>query len=351
MARSGSGVYNLTKHGVGAFSESLRQEVTGRHVRVSLVEPGRRRHRARLPQPARDPRADRASASAASSAWRPRTSPTRSPTSSPGPGTWRSTRCSIRPTEQEAEPRPGAPTRGARASGGRPADWPRPLNVPYSLPRSDRRRSGATSTQEIPCKKDSPSPAPARSRAASPPPPPRHGEVVLWARSGSSAERAAASVAKQCEKLPTSELEPGRVRVVTDLDALADGDLPRRGRGRGPGPQGPQLLAELARPRGPRRDPGHDHLVAVDRRAGPGQRAPGPVRRACTSSTRCRGWSWSSSSSARGRRDEVRERARALCEALGKTAGGGARHARLRRQPAAVPLPVQRRRADVADRH
>ena len=40
MARNGSGVYNATKHGVGAFSESLRQEVTGRHVRVSLVEPG-----------------------------------------------------------------------------------------------------------------------------------------------------------------------------------------------------------------------------------------------------------------------------------------------------------------------
>jgi NADP-dependent 3-hydroxy acid dehydrogenase YdfG len=40
VARSGSGVYNATKHGVGAFSESLRQEVTGRHVRVSLIEPG-----------------------------------------------------------------------------------------------------------------------------------------------------------------------------------------------------------------------------------------------------------------------------------------------------------------------
>jgi NADP-dependent 3-hydroxy acid dehydrogenase YdfG len=40
VAREGSGVYNLTKHGVGAFSESLRQEVTTRHVRVSLVEPG-----------------------------------------------------------------------------------------------------------------------------------------------------------------------------------------------------------------------------------------------------------------------------------------------------------------------
>lgn len=38
--RVGSAVYNLTKHGVGAFSDSLRQEVTGRHVRVSLVEPG-----------------------------------------------------------------------------------------------------------------------------------------------------------------------------------------------------------------------------------------------------------------------------------------------------------------------
>jgi len=39
-ARSGAGVYNLTKFGVGAFSESLRQEITRRHLRVSLVEPG-----------------------------------------------------------------------------------------------------------------------------------------------------------------------------------------------------------------------------------------------------------------------------------------------------------------------
>jgi NADP-dependent 3-hydroxy acid dehydrogenase YdfG len=40
VARSGSGVYNLTKHGVGAFSESLRQELASRHVRVSIIEPG-----------------------------------------------------------------------------------------------------------------------------------------------------------------------------------------------------------------------------------------------------------------------------------------------------------------------
>jgi NADP-dependent 3-hydroxy acid dehydrogenase YdfG len=38
--RIGSGVYNATKHAVGAFSESLRQEVTKRHVRVGLIEPG-----------------------------------------------------------------------------------------------------------------------------------------------------------------------------------------------------------------------------------------------------------------------------------------------------------------------
>jgi len=40
VARMGSGVYNLTKWGVGAFTESLRQEVTARNVRVSVVEPG-----------------------------------------------------------------------------------------------------------------------------------------------------------------------------------------------------------------------------------------------------------------------------------------------------------------------
>jgi NADP-dependent 3-hydroxy acid dehydrogenase YdfG len=39
-ARIGNGVYSLTKFGVGAFSESLRQELAKRYVRVSLVEPG-----------------------------------------------------------------------------------------------------------------------------------------------------------------------------------------------------------------------------------------------------------------------------------------------------------------------
>jgi NADP-dependent 3-hydroxy acid dehydrogenase YdfG len=40
IARLGSGGYNASKWGVNAFSESLRQEVTTRGVRISLVEPG-----------------------------------------------------------------------------------------------------------------------------------------------------------------------------------------------------------------------------------------------------------------------------------------------------------------------
>jgi NADP-dependent 3-hydroxy acid dehydrogenase YdfG len=40
VARPGSAVYNLTKFGVNAFSEALRQEVSQKHVRVSVVEPG-----------------------------------------------------------------------------------------------------------------------------------------------------------------------------------------------------------------------------------------------------------------------------------------------------------------------
>jgi NADP-dependent 3-hydroxy acid dehydrogenase YdfG len=40
VARPSTAVYSLTKFGVGAFSESLRQELQPKRVRVSLVEPG-----------------------------------------------------------------------------------------------------------------------------------------------------------------------------------------------------------------------------------------------------------------------------------------------------------------------
>lgn len=35
-----SGVYNLTKWGINAFAESLRQEVHGKEIKVTMIEPG-----------------------------------------------------------------------------------------------------------------------------------------------------------------------------------------------------------------------------------------------------------------------------------------------------------------------
>ena len=40
MASAGAGVYNMTKFGVGAMSEALRQEVSNKDVRVTIIEPG-----------------------------------------------------------------------------------------------------------------------------------------------------------------------------------------------------------------------------------------------------------------------------------------------------------------------
>jgi 3-hydroxybutyryl-CoA dehydrogenase len=45
------------------------------------------------------------------------------------------------------------------------------------------------------------------------------GDVLLWARSGDSGERARASIERTCAK---DELDPTRVKIVTELDALAD---------------------------------------------------------------------------------------------------------------------------------
>jgi 3-hydroxybutyryl-CoA dehydrogenase len=49
----------------------------------------------------------------------------------------------------------------------------------------------------------------------------RHGEVVLWARSDGSAQRARGSVATICGKL-SGEVNARQVRVETDLDALGE---------------------------------------------------------------------------------------------------------------------------------
>jgi 3-hydroxybutyryl-CoA dehydrogenase len=50
----------------------------------------------------------------------------------------------------------------------------------------------------------------------------RHGKVVMWARSDSSAERAEETVHKVCGRL-SGEVNAGHVKVSTDLGALGDG--------------------------------------------------------------------------------------------------------------------------------
>ena len=51
VVRSGSGVYNASKHALGAFSEGMRQEFTAQGLRVVAGRARRDRHRARRPQP------------------------------------------------------------------------------------------------------------------------------------------------------------------------------------------------------------------------------------------------------------------------------------------------------------
>ncbi len=49
-----------------------------------------------------------------------------------------------------------------------------------------------------------------------------HGEVLVWARSTESAERAERSVAKHCEKIVELNGCATRVRIVTEIEAVAD---------------------------------------------------------------------------------------------------------------------------------
>jgi 3-hydroxybutyryl-CoA dehydrogenase len=50
----------------------------------------------------------------------------------------------------------------------------------------------------------------------------QHGDVLMWARSEQSADRARSSVTKICGKLADVQPDPERIRVVTDLEELAE---------------------------------------------------------------------------------------------------------------------------------
>ena len=143
-----------------------------------------------------------------------------------------------------------------------------------------------------------------------------HGEVLLWARSRASAERVQAAVAKHCERRPDLTGCARRVQVVTDLEALAQATFLVEAVVEDPEHKGP-LLAELASYTGP------DEILATttsslsiaelaeasghpDRFVGLHVFNPVPrmelVELAFGPETR----------------DDVRRRARTLCEELGK---------------------------------
>jgi 3-hydroxybutyryl-CoA dehydrogenase len=144
-----------------------------------------------------------------------------------------------------------------------------------------------------------------------------HGEVLLWARSASSADRVKAAVAKHCDRRPELQGCADRVRVVTELEALAGATFLVEAVVEDPEHKGP-LLAELAS------YTGADEILATttsslsiaqlaeasghpDRFVGLHVFNPVPrmelVELAFGPQTR----------------DDVRRRSRALCEALGKT--------------------------------
>ena len=144
-----------------------------------------------------------------------------------------------------------------------------------------------------------------------------HGEVLLWARSTASADRVRGAVAKHCDKLPALNGCADRVRVVGDLDELAQATFLVEAVVEDPDHKG-ALLAELASHTGP------DEILATttsslsiaelavasghpDRFVGLHVFNPVPrmelIELAFGPDTR----------------DDVRERARTLCQDLGKT--------------------------------
>jgi 3-hydroxybutyryl-CoA dehydrogenase len=169
-----------------------------------------------------------------------------------------------------------------------------------------------------------------------------HGDVVLWARSQRSEDRARANVERMCAKLDGHEHD--RIRIVRDLDALHAETFVVEAVVEEHEPKA-AILSELA-----------EHT------------ADDAILSTTTSSL-----SISALAEATGRAhtfvglhvfnpvprmklvelvfpaeadDSTRERSLALCETLGSRGSG---HPGVRRQPAAVPVPVQRRAADGGD--
>src|SRR6202012_3840837 len=131
-----------------------------------------------------------------------------------------------------------------------------------------------------------------------------HGDVLLWARSDDSAARAEVAVAKHCSKLEHLSGCAGRVRISTDLVTLADATFLVEAVVEDPAHKGP-LLAELAAVTGP------DEIVATTTSS----LSVAELGRASGHPDRFVELAFGPET-----RPDVRDRARALCQKLGKTA-------------------------------
>jgi NADP-dependent 3-hydroxy acid dehydrogenase YdfG len=118
----GGGVYQATKHAVGVFSEALRQEVTSRYVRSSLVEPGATE--SELVTHVREE--VRSQLNPVQEKLRAEASPTRCSTSSPGLATWQSTRSWCDPPSRCVSPRSACRTARRRTTRRRSRRRPGP---------------------------------------------------------------------------------------------------------------------------------------------------------------------------------------------------------------------------------
>ena len=171
----------------------------------------------------------------------------------------------------------------------------------------------------------------------------RVGEPILWARSEASAQRARKQIAKSCERLG-DEYDAGQACGSSPISTRSrtrrssSRRSPRTRRSRA------SLLAQLGRARRPARDHRDDDLVAVGHRARRGLRPAGAVRRPA----RLQPGREDAARRARLSRSEASETTRERAAgAVRRARQGGRRGPRprgLRRQPAAVPLPLQRRR-------
>ena len=177
----------------------------------------------------------------------------------------------------------------------------------------------------------------------------RHGPVLLWARSDESAQRAQEEVARVCGRL-TGEVNAAQVSVVTTSEELA---------GATASSSRPSSRTTTSRPRcwWPTRAPRPTEAVlatttsslsVADLAQASGH--PEPIRRPA----RLQPGPADEARRARLPRGRHRAHPRAGAGAVrgaGQDRGRGPRRPRLRGQPAAVPIPVQRRRPDAGHRH